>query len=587
MSDFVLLILISFIAYGVGDFIARSMKIRSSRLENFVFSTGLGLGIIAYIVFILGQAGLVYFKILIITLCVLFALFFKNILLLIKDLYSYVKNIKIGDWSLFDKILLAVLTLAFVFSLAGALAPPIGNDALAYHLIHPKIFIKTHSVSFIPYTRESLWPYLTEMLFTLGMLLENSILAKLFHYLFGVLAAIAVYCFARRFVNRKAGLLSAALFYLSPGIFMQASYAYVDLSLCFYVFCAFYLFLSWITDREIQYLVFSGILFGLALSVKILAAIGLIPVLVLLLYVLVKEKNLIKTYISHLSAFLIPLFLFSFIWYLRSYLITGNPVYPFMHEVFGSGWSAAHIAESYGYMKGPIGLLRLPWDLVMHMESFGGEQIGFLFLALLPALIFTRWGNRSRRFMAFFMIIYMALWFKIDQNIRFLFPVFPVAFVLISDGLDQIFIKRNFKLLKTFISIGLVFNLSLAFYYNVGPIKILTGRISEDEYLLKKERTYAVSKWVNSNVSKDSLLILAGETREYYFDPHVIKYKRMTNTKKTFQEITAPYKSVYILCKDDTMDESVKKLIYAKKPLFTSSFTEDGIKSTYSIYKLR
>src|SRR3989338_7836769 len=142
-------------------------------------------------------------------------------------LYPFIRFLKDIRWidvlysinrlSSFEKFLLAVLFAIPIICLFGSFAPEIGNDALAYHLYHPKIFIQDHSIGYIPFTRESLWPYLTQMLFTLGLLFKSVTLAKMFNFLYGILAVLAVYSFVRFFFSRKEALLASALFYSAPG----------------------------------------------------------------------------------------------------------------------------------------------------------------------------------------------------------------------------------------------------------------------------------------------------------------------------------------------------------------------------------
>lgn len=84
--------------------------------------------------------------------------------------------------------------------------------------------------------------------------------------------------------------------------------------------------------------------------------------------------------------------------------------------------------------------------------------------------------------MGVFILLYTVIWFAVDPNIRFLFPVFPIIFLLIACGLNKL-ISRGFVFLRAVVIAGLLFNLALAFYYNVPAVKLLSGNISEEEYL--------------------------------------------------------------------------------------------------------
>lgn len=194
MSAFLLFISLGLIAYGIGKPVLNLFIKKSDTLaEDFVFSSGLGLGILGYAVYIIGSFGFLYPRPIIISL-------FLFALLAAPYVYSFIRKL---DWlsaakaavslGLFEKFLLAAIIAISSMCLFGSMAPEIGNDALVYHLHHPKIFIQNHKIGYIPYTRESLWPYLTEMLFTVGLLFKSVSLAKMFNFLFGVLSMLSVY----------------------------------------------------------------------------------------------------------------------------------------------------------------------------------------------------------------------------------------------------------------------------------------------------------------------------------------------------------------------------------------------------------
>src|SRR5262249_33011298 len=102
-------------------------------------------------------------------------------------------------------------------------------------------------------------------------------------------------------------------------------------------------------------------------------------------------------------------------WYLRNVVETGDPVYPFGEPVFhGRNWSPAAAAYLDTYYdeyrtaaagkragKPYVGLevLRFPWDLTMHPDSFENAKrqaydVSPFALAFLPAILVL--GRRRR-----------------------------------------------------------------------------------------------------------------------------------------------------------------------------------------------
>jgi hypothetical protein len=161
MKDIVYFTLIIFIAYGLGRAaLLLFIKTISNLLEDFIFSTGVGLASLGFIVYTIGSFGFLYQKCILtvlgisaaIAVCPVYRFLFR-----LKNLNIFKAVIKL---SLLEKFLILVLFSIPVICLFGVLAPETGNDALAYHLYHPKIFIENHHIGHISLTRESLWPYL-------------------------------------------------------------------------------------------------------------------------------------------------------------------------------------------------------------------------------------------------------------------------------------------------------------------------------------------------------------------------------------------------------------------------------------------
>lgn len=585
--------IIIFISYGIGKYLLGLLIIKTNNIaEDFVFSTGTGLGIIAYIVYALGSFGFLYPGCIGAALIICAFLASRHFFCLIKRFkWSEVAKFWL-ELGIFEKFLLSVTAAISVICLAGALAPEIGNDALSYHIYHPKIFIQNHRIGYIPYTRESLWPYLTEMLYTIGLLFKSAGMAKMFHYFFGILTAISVYSYTARFFTKKAGLLAAALFYSAPGIFMQSVYAYVDLSLCFYSFSALYLMMAWDEKKDAGLLILSGIFTGFALSVKILGGFAFIALSGLMVFIIAKDRIRPATGLKHLFIFSLSAFLVSCVWYIRSWVILGNPIYPFLPNIFKSGMaSTSQYFGVYGYRTGIMGLLMLPWDMVMHINSIGSEQIGVISLAFLPFVFFLPFKKRAIQLTLVFLLIYLASWIYIN-NVRFVFTYFAILYILISVGFNAAAKRYRFFIAQLLLCGCVLFNLSLCIYHNLDALKLTLNFMSREEYLCKKERTYPIAKFINENIPLNSRLIVAGEPRFYYFDRDLLVYDVW---RELSHESAADYIDVlkkrnvpvYLLYRSDAGSDELKRIIADKDPIkkFSSGLELDE-PVIYSLYRV-
>jgi hypothetical protein len=214
-----------------------------SALEDFIFSLGLGLGLLSLIVFALGLAGLFY-------RWLFWLLFVAALILFRRHLWPSLGPIARleGRLGWFLALYLAVgLILAFL----STLTPPTAWDSQVYHLTGPRLYVQNHRIVGgidIPYLG---FPALVETLFAAALLLKGPVVARLIHFAYGALTLLALYAFARRYFNLKVGWLAMAIFYAVPSVVLISTWAYVDAALIFYEFAAFYALCRWLDHGQV------------------------------------------------------------------------------------------------------------------------------------------------------------------------------------------------------------------------------------------------------------------------------------------------------------------------------------------------
>ena len=504
---------------GSAGFVLNFFKIQTKNsLERLVFSLGLGLGLTAYWVYVLGSVGLLEKKIFIGFFMVLFLFGYKPFL---AEAGKVIGDIKAG-WqsiSFWEKSLLGIVAAVSLLVLCGALAPAIGQDELCYHLTLPKNYIRAHMVYAVPYATNALWPALLHMLFTLGLLLEGVTLAKIFHYLTYLFTFLAVFSFLSRESGRRAAIFGGAVYVLTPVAFIQASFAYIDNGLAFFVFLSFYAFYFFLKEEDARLAAVAGVFTGFAVSVKLIGLFEL-PILVLLwLPAFIQSKNK-KQLIAGLFYFTVFLLIFVSAWYVRAWIERGNPVYPFYPNFFGGhGWSDA----TYLFHGGARGLKEfflMPWNLTFYPELFGGEQIGMMYLAILPPLLFTGKKPAWLKSVLFFAAGYTFLWFKVDPNSRFFLPA--LVFLACAAGFWLDLALANFEgLLKKSIAVlfGAMALVQSAFaVYHFKDAAILLAQNDTSLYLHSKERSYFAAQTINRLLLPSDAILSVGEIRGFYFD---------------------------------------------------------------------
>lgn len=519
-------------------------------MESFVIHSCIGLLALSLTVLAAGILGCLYRWVFI-------------LLLLLAFIASYKEASAIIDWlilrsrmagkifpTLFERFLFSIFLIVGIASLFKALSPEIGNDALAYHLAHPKIFVETHRIAAIEYARESLWPYFMEMLFTLGILLHDQALAKLFHFESAVLLSLGIYAFCGRYFSRNKGILAAVIFFTTPAIFTQAGYAYIDITIALYAFMSFYLFLIWRGQGRSRDLILSGIFCGVCMSIKYLGSYVFICMIAVFVYHWLSERN--KGMLKALLIFSVAAGAVAFVWYLRSFLITGNPFYPFFYQYFKNAWDNP-ISVACGTAKNLKNLILLPWNLTMRPLTFGGESIGIIYLMFLPFLLLWDGLKEFRaRTMLLFAAVFTLLWFTTFQATRYLFVILPMLAILVGASVTDVSNKYRSKNIIIFIlSLSLALNCAVSLYHAKDSIRVVLGLEPKESYLARKERSFSAYDYINKNTAPDSR-ILTTDPRIYYCDRKIV------------------YSGYYLACKGIKDNTGIKELAaIAKKNNFT------------------
>ncbi|MCA9396185.1 MAG: hypothetical protein KC649_03355, partial [Candidatus Omnitrophica bacterium] len=267
-------------------------------------------------------------------------------------LFGIISDTNSGQAAIFIKLsILAILSV----SLVKALAPPTGNDAMAYHLLHPMQYLDAHKIYDIQTDRESLWPYLTEMLYTAGLYVKGFSLAKLFHWMFFPLCLASVYRIAKDIHSEESAWMAVLFSALIPVVFNQSGVAYVDLSLAFY-FLVPQIMLAYSVSAKRDYSILIGVLLGGLLAIKYLG-IGACASIVLAWWIVARMR--LKSILT-ISLWVIAV---SGFWYVRSWLLRGNPVYPFFYEAFNGNGFPLTLRDSYEIGSGFYDYLITPFRM--------------------------------------------------------------------------------------------------------------------------------------------------------------------------------------------------------------------------------
>ena len=517
---------LTFLSYTIGKKIIKIGKFAlQSNLEEFLLAEAFGLSVIAYSVFLLGLAGgihLINFVVLyIIILPLLLGPDIKNACIEVKkNITSFKPSSRNERKPLMFKILLFLLIALMAVNLLNALTPPIGRDALKYHLLMPQYYIQTGYVHPEPTNFYSYFPELVEMLYTFGLILSNDYSSHILHFYFGILAMLVIFSFVRRISGAGTALLCALTFYSMPIVSQLSSWAYVDLGLCFFTLLALSFFSYALEKMDSLLVILSASLFGLALGIKYLALISLYAAAILFpIRYLDSEEPSKRLPILRLG---ICFFIISAIpalpWLLRNVFLTGNPVYPFFYSIFGGpNWDAPRAAmydivthKSYGMGNSPVDFLLLPWRLVVYGADeapFDGS-IGPLYLVITPLILFFRPKHKPTTYVLIYAACFFFVWANLSQQVRFLLPGLGALSMCLYSVFDCEF-KRVMVNRYTIriLTIGLlIINSSypLEQFQRYQPLAFITGKVNREEFLMRHLKNYPPIQYINTHLPSGS-----------------------------------------------------------------------------------
>jgi hypothetical protein len=536
-------IAIILISVGFGRRFLSILRVETcSPVERSVFGMGLGFGTLSYLVLAAGLLRILYP----ITLAVILAVM---AILSVKEMWGILAEI--GGWfrskartrpSAGDASIVLGAVLLGVLALICALAPPSGSDwdGLSYHLAVPKIYLAHHAIHFIPFTSHSNFPFLTEMLYTVGLAFGSTGVAKLFHFAMYIGTGLGILSLGRRHLTPLAGKAGALIFLSAPVVFSEAGLAYADITMGFYILLATYAILNWEETRSRRWLTASAILCGFALGTKVLVAI---PIVILCAWVLIVESRECGWRRGMQLSFLLGLgaIVVGSPWYIKSWIYTGNPVYPFMYNVFGGKlWTAQLAADynreqtSFGMGKGLFQLFMLPWNLVANGIRFFNlpdakhpnffAMVGPSFVGLIPVAFLAGRLNKALIRISIMAVIFFVACFFLMQHSRYLIAVLPLFSLMAGVGVEAA--NRKFSFGKYVANGFVAFTVLLTIFFGfiiMGSVSgTLTGVTTAEEYLSDSLDVYDAESFINSELPQNARVVLFDETRGFYLNREYI-----------------------------------------------------------------
>ena len=250
---------------------------------------------------------------------------------------------------------LAVGLLAFAAACAflRALAPPADWDVRAYHLALPELALKAGRMTPLPWMLHSHWPHLMEALYALPLAARRDGAAALIHLGAAGLLVAGVFGVARRAAGPAAAWSAALLIAAQPAFLRAAGAAHADAAAALFAFAAAGALARWEEQESRGWLATAGLLW--------LAAVR-------------RRPRAAAVFLACGLAVVGP-------WLLKTWLETGDPVWPFWSGLLGRPEAAALAARNQ---------ISNRWGFPPPFWALTQDGPGFLLLPLVGLLALGR-----------------------------------------------------------------------------------------------------------------------------------------------------------------------------------------------------
>ena len=298
--------------------------------------------------------------------------------------------------------------------------------------------------------------------------------------------------------------------------------AYSDLTITFYTFLSIYAFLNWFLRKQVQWLVICGVFTGLSMATKYSAL--LLPFMGCLgiLYVSRRQEIGDRQALRFLGLYVLSALVVGSPFYIKNWVLTGNPLYPFLYPVFGgTGWDM-ELSRQYDLFLKSLGMgrsffdyLLLPWNLSFHAKMnspvFDGI-LGPVFILMLPFAVGIRNIPVTLKIVMVYCGVTFGFWAATVHQIRYLMPILPFLAILVGFILG--YYRRKsvllFSVLLVIIVGGLGFNGYHIFkdFQVVSPLQVITGRESRTAFLDRLIPTHGMFQYINTHLPQNSKIFL-------------------------------------------------------------------------------
>jgi len=448
-----------------------------------------------------------------------------------------------------DVFLVAAAVLLALFACVAwvqSAAPATASDARMYHLAMPELYLKYHTIRFMPWFHTICYPQSYEMHMLAGLALRGDIMARCVNFGFVLCAAAAAAAVARPRGGAHGALAAALAFLAMPLVCIHFHYANVEPLLALFVLMAARHLLDWLDANSPRTLAAAAVFCGFAIAVKLTAVLFAAAVFAIVLIHILRSRNAHPAPLKPLALFCVLAALPVLPWLIRSAIHTGNPVWPFFNAMFGGRyWDALHERDK-GYFlavhfRDPA--WATPWDAVVSLfHRSWSSNLGLALPAVLP-FVFT-FRNRSWRDAGVLVFLGAAMaagWYATTPQPRFLLPVLA----LVCAALGSVLPPRQ-AAVRLALVCAAAFHLMIFSAAALRNMPFALGAQAREQYL-ESDGLESVYQYAGRNLAPDARLMLLwtsegfGCPRDYIwggpFDQDFIDYSEYKSPRALLRRL--------------------------------------------------
>lgn len=422
-----------------------------------------------------------------------------------------------------ERILLFLAAAIVLVDAVLSMAPPTSGDALAYHLVAPKLWLQGHQMFPLWWNYPTFQPFATEMHFAYAQALWSGASAIVVGAGLGGFSAVLVYGLARDLAGTKAAAV-AALLWVGQGMFLwEATGGFVELVLSGFLVLAAWHAVAYLRSGRPLDLGWAGLAAGVAASTKI-QGVALLPLFALVPLAAARAGSRVRALGLFAAGAAVGL-----PWLVRSWIQTGNPVYPLVFG--GKYWNAASRAD-YAYSwqgYGIRGIWHLPFfplEFVLQTKHYErGYSFSVALFVLAPlALVFSRRG--WVRVVAVAVALYVVLWWQgMHQTTRYLLPALAFGAVLAGFAAVRLWERRWGKaILSGAAAVTAALLVVITGLYARQVLPGVVGTESTPAFVQRLTGDEDVFLWLEAHLPRRGRVLMMGFRNLYWFNRPYVRY---------------------------------------------------------------